>query len=366
MKKLVALAVVALVGAVPAAADNGASAKGTIVAVSATRISVKDARGVVLTCNVGPHSPSLSGYSAGDSVALACAGPKGRLVLAKVRHLTGGAPSQSDQKPVTFAGAVTALGNSSVSLRDGDRDLTCTFDSSSPALTGVSVGRHIKVTCVNGVLTAWAPVAPPAGRVGRTAAGTLSALDSSSLTVRSDDGDLTCTLGPSSPATASFKVGDRVKVGCVDGVLVAIVNADGGGSGGGHVTRGALGTLTALSATSVTVHTDGGDVTCTLGPSSPSTAGLALGDPVKMGCLDGVVVGIAKADSPPPPPPSNAQTAAGTITSLSDASITVQGEQGDLTCTRGSASPALGDHRVGDRVGIACVDGALAKIVRLR
>lgn len=363
MKKILALAVLALAIALPAAADNGASAKGTIVSVSATRISVKDVRGVVLTCNVGPRSPSVSGYAAGDSVAVACAGGKGKLVLAKLRRLTDGAPSQSDTKPVSFAGAVTALGASSVSLHDGDRDLTCSLDASSPALSGASVGQHIKVTCVNGVLTAWAPVSPPAGHAARSAAGTLTALGSGSLTVHSDDGDLTCALGASSPATTSFKVGDRVKIGCVDGILAAIAKVDGDGSGG-HTTRGALGTLTALTATSVTVHTDGGDVTCTLGTPSPPTTGLSVGDHVKMGCVDGVVVGLAKVDAPPPGD-SSTQTAAGTITVLSDSSLTVHGEHGDLTCTRGATSPALDDYHLGDHVGIGCVAGVLAKIVRL-
>ena len=58
--------------------------------------------------------------------------------------------------------------------------------------------------------------------------------------------------------------------------------------------------------------------------------------------------------------------AGGTLTVLSTSSITVHNnEHGDVSCTLGPASPRLGDFHVGDHVGMACVDGVLAQLVKL-
>ena len=56
----------------------------------------------------------------------------------------------------------------------------------------------------------------------------------------------------------------------------------------------------------------------------------------------------------------------GTLTVLSSTSVTVHSpEKGDVSCTVGSSTPPLGDFHVGDHVGMACVDGVVAKLVRL-
>jgi hypothetical protein len=44
--------------------------------------------------------------------------------------------------------------------------------------------------------------------------------------------------------------------------------------------------------------------------------------------------------------------------------LTVHGEHGDVSCTV-PATARLGDFHVGDHVGMACVDGALTKLVKL-
>ena len=59
-----------------------------------------------------------------------------------------------------------------------------------------------------------------------------------------------------------------------------------------------------------------------------------------------------------------ATTVAGTLTALSSSSLTVHGEHGDVSCTV-PATARLGDFHVGDRVGMACVDGALTKLIKL-
>jgi hypothetical protein len=125
------------------------------------------------------------------------------------------------------------------------------------------------------------------------------------------------------------------------------------------------GTISALSTDSITFHTDGGDVTCTVGEGSPSVADVHVGDKVKVGCLDGVLKVIVRSDSATGSAGGHtATTLAGTLTALSASSVTVHGEHGDVSCTV-PATAHLGDFHVGDRVGMACVDGALLKLVKL-
>ena len=304
---LLALLVAALAVALPASADQGVTLKGKISSLSATAVTIRDAKGASTTCLVLPKSPSLDGYATGDAVQAACLRTREKLVLAKIRHLvTGGG---SDTKPVTFGGVVTALSDTSISLHDGDRDLTCSIGDSSPSTAGVKVGGHVRVACANGVLVTLVLV---------------------------PTGDGKPTPPPPSPP---------------------------------HKTVGANGTVSAVSTTSLTVHTDGGDVTCSVGDGSPSVAEVHVGDKVKIGCVDGVLKVIARADTPPPPPPpptGDVVTVGGTISALSDTSLTVHNaEHGDVTCTLGPSSPRLGDFHVGDRVGMACAGGVLVKIVRL-
>lgn len=371
---LLSALVAALTIALPASAGEGASVKGVLVSVSASAVSVKDAKGVVTNCAVVAKSPAVDGYAAGDRVQAACLRVAGKLVLAKIRHLTAsGGSGSNDAEPTKFAGAVTALSATSISLHDGDRDLTCTIGASSPSTTGVTVGQHVRVACLNGVLVALAPItAPPAPASGgdkpkgQTGAGTISALSTTSVTFHNSERDVTCTLSDASPRLGDYHVGDSVKFGCVNGVLVAIVKADGGPVSGPHKTVGAAGSVSAVSPTSLTVHTDGGDVTCSVGDGSPSVANVHVGDKVKMGCLDGVLKVLALSDTASGSGDGHtATTVAGTLSALSTSSLTVHGEHGDVSCTV-PASAHLGDFHVGDHVGMACLDGALLKLVKLQ
>jgi hypothetical protein len=369
------LATLAVAGAVTAASPRAASAaegrslKGVLVSVSSTAVSVKDAKNVVTTCAVVGKSPSLDGYAAGDRVQAACVRASGKLVLAKIRRLAtqSGSPS-NDAEPTKFAGAVTALSDSSISLHDGDRDLTCSIGASSPSTASVKVGQHVKVSCSNGVLVTLAPVT--SGDAGRAYEGTVTVVSATSITVHTDKGDGTCTLGDGSPSVADVKVGDRVLAGCKAGtnqlVLLKKLSAGGDTKGAGtHKTTGAAGTVSAVSSTSLTVHTDGGDVTCSVGDVSPSVANVHVGDKLKMGCLDGVLKELARSESAPSSGDAHpATTVAGTLTALSSSSLTVHGEHGDVSCTV-PATARLGDFHVGDHVGMACVDGALTKLVKL-
>jgi len=52
----------------------------------------------------------------------------------------------------------------------------------------------------------------------------ITVLSTSALTVHNDEhGDITCTLGPSSPHLGDYHLGDHVGIACAGGVLVKIV-----------------------------------------------------------------------------------------------------------------------------------------------
>ena len=419
--------------ALPASAAEGRTLKGVLVSVSSAAVAVKDAKNVVTTCSLADRSPSLDGYAAGDRVQVACVRSSGKLVLAKIRHLTAQSSGSNDAAATNFAGAVTVLSDASITLRDGDRSFTCSIGASSPSTAGVKVGQHVKVTCANGVLSTITAIVtpgsdsgrayegtvtalsatsitvhtakgdgtctigdgspsvadvqigdhvlagckavtnqlvllkklPPAGDApkGQTGAGTISALSATSVTFHTSERDVTCSVGDKSPGLGDYKVGDSVNFGCLNGVLTVI--AKNGSTAGPHKTVGAAGTVSTVSPGSLTVHTDGGDVTCTVGDGSPSVADVHVGDQVRIGCLDGVLKLIARSDSAAGLGGGHTTiTVAGTLTALSTSSLTVHGEHGDVTCTVPAAA-RLGDFHIGDRVGMACVDGALLKLVKL-
>jgi hypothetical protein len=282
--------------ALPASAADGRTLNGVLVSVTSTGVAIKDGKSAVTTCALVSKSPSLVGFAAGDRVQAGCVRADGKLVLAKIRHLTAPSDSPSnDPAPTKFGGAITALSDSSISLHDGDRDFTCAIGASSPSTAGVKVGQHVTVACAKGVLVTIAPV----------------------------------TSG-----------------------------------------RAYEGTVTAVSTTSITVHTPNGDGTCTIGAGSPSLTGVTVGDRVLAGCTADtkqlVLLKKLAAAPPAPTPPSDSHTVtvAGTLSALSSSSLTVHGEHGDVTCTV-SATARLGDFHVGDRVGMACTDGVLLKLVKL-
>ena len=425
----------ALAVAIPASASEGRTLKGVLVSVTPTMVTVKDAKSIVTTCARADKSPSLDGYASGDRVQVACVRTGSKLVLAKIRHLTAssGTPS-NDAQTTKFGGVVTALSDGSVSLHDGDHDLTCSIGPASPSTAGVKVGQHVTVACANGALVAIAPVTPAtSGRAyegtvssvsatsitvhtahgdgtcavgdgspsvadvkvgdrvlagcksetnqlvllkklpanteppqGQTGAGAISALSTSSVTFHNAEHDITCSLSASSPRLGDYNVGDKVKFGCLNGVLTVIAK-DTSGTGTPTGETGA-GTVSAVSQTSLTVHTDGGDVTCSVGDGSPSVAEVHVGDHVKFGCLGGTLKALVRSDATPPPPPpppdSHTITVGGTLSALSSSSLTVHGEHGDVSCTV-PATAHLGDFHVGDHVGMACTDGVLANLVKL-
>jgi hypothetical protein len=288
----------ALCIALPASAANGRSVKGTIASISQQSVAVKSSNSIVTTCARARVSPSLGGYSAGDSVQMVCRSRKGRLVLARLHHLRPAATTaqRNETAPTYFGGAITALSDGSISLHDGDRDLTCALDSTSPPTGDFKLGQHVKATCAGGKLVAIAPITQ--ADAGRYYTGTVSTLDGTGLTLQTEHGLVTCTIGTGTPSTAELHAGDHIGMGCNASTmqLVLIRKLDGTGTTTPPATppvtytsTGARGSVSAVSSSSVSVLTDGGTVTCQIGSSSPALGDLKVGDHVAMKCTDGVL-----------------------------------------------------------------------------
>jgi hypothetical protein len=349
--------------AMPASAAEGRTLKGVLVSVRSTAVAVKDSKGIVTTCSRTAKSPSLDGYATGDRVQAACLRAGGKLVLAKIRRLTAASAATSNETaPTKFGGVVTALSDSAISLHDGDRDLTCSIGVSSPSTARAKVGLHVTVSCTNGVLVAIALVAT--GDAGRAYEGTVSAVSAASITVHTAHGDGTCTVGDGSPSTAGVQVGDRVLAGCKAGTNQLVLLKKLPAPPEAPKAQSGAGSVAAVSSASLTVHTDGGEVTCSVGDGSPSVAGVKIGDTVKFGCIGGVLKALVRSDATAPTGEPHTVTVAGTLSALSSSSLTVHGERGDVSCTV-PATARLGDFHVGDRVGMACTDGVLLKLIKL-
>jgi hypothetical protein len=302
MKRLLIVAAAALAAAasmtVPAFAGNGKSVRGTVASKSDAAISIAGRGGITTTCNLGRHSPSLANVSVGDRVRAVCAKRRhGGLVLTQLRRDRTSPPASKDTKPVTFGGAITALTDASISLHDGDRDLTCTLGPDSPKTDGFKVGQHATVACADGVLVA---IAAP--ELGRYYVGTVATLTDTSLTLTTEHGPATCTITALSPSTASLKVGDKVGMGCRASTmeLVLLRNADGDAPAPPapapttHTEVHAKGSIRELGERGLALTTDGGNVACALGDGSPSLAGYAVGDSVAISCVDGKLTAIEK------------------------------------------------------------------------
>ena len=204
-----------------------AAAAGTIRVLTDRAIGVDGEHD--LTCKLTDASPDVDGLEVGDKVSIVCADG----VLVKV-----GRPS-AEHEVTTAAGAITALGDASITVQ-GERKLTCRLTNDSPIPDQFKVGDQVGIACVDGVVVkiarlpqASAPK-PEGTGTGTTTAptsttvtlvGTVTALGSGSISIHGER-DLTCKLTDGSPKTGEFKVGDKVKVACTNGVLTGIARTD--------------------------------------------------------------------------------------------------------------------------------------------
>jgi hypothetical protein len=271
--------------------------------------------------------------------------------------------SAKDPKPksVTQSGVLAARTSTSVTVQDGGKQLKCTLNGSSPKLGEAHVGDRVRLTCKNGVLTAFAKLDAPKSDTPQTEPPKTDPPKTEPPTTEPPRTEPPQTDPPKTdpPRTDPPKPEPTV-------------------------VQTMLGTLTARNDASVTVHNDERDLTCTRGAASPPLGDLRVGDRVKLACTNGVLTAIARAETPPPAPtptptptptpaPAPAPTPTPTVTtmttgeliSLSPTSLTVRSDGGERSCSRTGASPSLDGYHVGDRVKVTCVNGVLTAIARL-
>ncbi len=297
----------ALAFALPASSNEGVSAKGVVAALTTSGVSVTGPDRTI-RCALGRHSPSLAGYAVGDRVRAQCRRVAKHLVLARIEHLAAPADGAGAAEPVKFGGAITELSPTSITLHDGDRNLTCSLGDGSPSTGSLKVGDHARVVCQGGVLIALAPVTT--ADAAHVFEGVVTTLGSTSISLQNGEHVFSCALGDGSPSVAEIHVGDRAAVGCRVGsgllvwlkklpsttLLPAPTPEPAPAPNPPHTDLTTFGgTLTALSTASLTVHNDEhGDVTCTLTDGSPHLGDYHVGDHVKMACSNGVLTLIAK------------------------------------------------------------------------
>ena len=237
MRPVLLALVSALLFVVPAAAGNGAKElRGSIVALSANAVTVKDGTKSA-TCSLASTSPPLGAYRVGDRVTVACKRTGNHWTLLAIHRLATAKPKADQPAPKTSptadgsfkqGGTLTDVSAASVTVRDGAHDFVCKLTDTSPPLAGFAVGDHVVIVCEDGALagiTKAPPTTEPKDPISRTGQGTLTALTTALITVHTDGGDVTCSLGDGSPKLGDFHVGDLVSFGCKGDVLFAIYKA---------------------------------------------------------------------------------------------------------------------------------------------
>ena len=370
---LIPVALLGIASAVALASTHQANltASGKISSLTLTAITVGHGEHH-RACAITADSPATTAFSIGDRVKIACSNH----VLVAIADAPATTNRSANEQPATtgISGTVTAATPTAITVHDGDRDVTCTVSGASPSVTAVNVGDHVRIGCANGVLVSLdtTPTSTTTTSANVTSAnGPITALGLTSITVQT----MPCTIGPNSPSTAGFKVGDSVRMYCLNGALYVLKHNDDGPpptttdmTTTPQTYAAITGTITTLGS-SITVQSDGAPLTCTLGTGTPSTAGFAVGNPVRMYCLNGALYQL-RHNEPSTTTTTTTTTAtttttpqtyaaiSGTITTLGS-SITVQGDGAPLTCTLGTGTPSTAGFAVGNPVRMYCLNGAL-------
>jgi hypothetical protein len=243
MRKILLTCAVALVAAAPAQANDGGGGKGRvlkisgpIVKVSSRAVSVENAVGdAMLTCAVPERlGEKTEAFKVGERVRMLCVRFRGRRAqLVRLEHL-----GERAKRP------------------------------ESPAET-----------------PAEKPAEKPAVEK-QEGAGPIVELGPASIVVQSGERRLACRVPEEKQAKlAGLKLGDKVKIVCVGGMLAGIERPQPTEKPAGEEVR-IYGLIAALSRSSVTVQGEAGSMTCSVpeGLAGRVAEHFVLGDRVKMMC----------------------------------------------------------------------------------
>jgi hypothetical protein len=235
LRKVLLIGSIALVAAVPAQAREGKELRisGPVVRASAAAVSVENRVGdAVLTCVVPDRlAEKAAALKAGDKVRMVCIRFRGRRAELRRLERLGDKPEKAREKS----------------------DEKRSDEKKSEEKRGEK----------------------------QEAAGQVAELAPGGIVVQSDAGRLACRVPAEKQAKLDgLKVGDKVKISCLGGVLAGIER----GSAGAEVKL--YGRITALSRDAVTVQGEAGALTCAppAGWVEKIAARFAVGDSVKMMC----------------------------------------------------------------------------------
>jgi hypothetical protein len=221
-------------------------------------------------------------------------------------------PAQANHgKELRISGPVVRASAQAVSVenRVGDAMLTCTVPARlADKVAALEVGDKVRMVCVRhkGRRAELRMI----GRLGekaekprektdeekkpeekrgekQMAAGQIAELAPGVIVVQSETGRLACKVPAEKQARlAELKVGDKVKIYCLGGVLVAMERAPVADERKAGEERKLYGRITALSRESVTVQGEAGSLTCTTPAAMAGRIAehFAVGDSVKMMC----------------------------------------------------------------------------------
>jgi hypothetical protein len=220
-------------------------------------------------------------------------------------------PAQANHgKELRISGPVVRASAQAVSVenRVGDAMLTCTVPARlAEKVAALDVGDKVRMVCVRhkGRRAELRMIArlgdkaekprektdekKPEEKRGekQMAAGQIAELAPGVIVVQSETGRLACKVPAEKQARlAELKVGDKVKIYCLGGVLVAVERAPVTDERKAGDERKLYGRITALSRESVTVQGEAGTLTCTPPVSvvEKIVGRFAVGDSVKMMC----------------------------------------------------------------------------------
>ena len=240
LRKLSLFALLALVVAVPAQAENGRKKgkelkiTGQVVKVTDSAVSVENAVGdAVLTCLIPERlAAKAATLEVGDKVRMLCFRPRGRRAVL----VAFGEPRPKQEKPKeeptaekkAAAGPIVELGPNAIVVQGEGVRLACKVSEEKAAkLAGLKLGDKVKIACLAGQLVGLEryepsekPTEKPAGEESKLY-GKIAELSRASVTVRGETGSLTCSVPAewAEKVVGQFAVGDSVKLMCRGSVL---------------------------------------------------------------------------------------------------------------------------------------------------
>jgi hypothetical protein len=184
------------------------------LADASTNASVKGDGDRVNTCAV-PAGVSLAFFHVGDPAKMECALHDGKLVLVQLRTAAAWINLATGE-----LGLIGKLADTSVTVSTENASLHCGV-ATPVDFSLFTVGDQVALSCkrtdsglVFNLLYGSGALVKADGTIQRTVAGTLTAVDGRSVSVKLEGGDTVICTAPAAADLSAFHVGDAVKMRC--------------------------------------------------------------------------------------------------------------------------------------------------------